>query len=254
MKLFLSESAYFDTSCPLDISIPVSDGDSVRAWYVSPPLMEPVRENGYVGSVREGGSVNFRSIHFNPHGHGTHTECLGHITPTIYSVNQVLKEFFFKAIVLTVTPRERYNETYSEMDWVIDAQMLESANWEEGVDALIIRTRPNTDGKLTKDYSSTNAPYLDVNCLEVLNKYGIKHLLVDLPSVDRENDGGKLAMHHQFWNVPESPNFERTLTEMVFVEDGIQDGVYILELQMAAMENDASPSRPVLYAIQKTKG
>jgi hypothetical protein len=31
------------------------------------------------------------------------------------------------------------------------------------------------------------------------------------------------------------------------VPDDIVDGIYLLEIQMAPFENDASPSRPVLY-------
>ena len=53
------------------------------AWYVDPmsDIQRPYEtDEGFTGSVAEGGSVNFRNIAFNPHGNGTHTECLGHIT------------------------------------------------------------------------------------------------------------------------------------------------------------------------------
>jgi len=66
--------------------------------------------------------------------------------------------------------------------------------------------------------------------------------------VDRESDEGKLAFHHAFWNVPESPN-DKTITELIYVNDSVIDGNYLLELQMAPFENDASPSRPVIYSI-----
>ena len=36
---------------------------------------------------------------------------------------------------------------------------------------------------------------------------------------------------------------------MIFVDNAILDGNYILEMQIAPFENDASPSRPVLYEI-----
>ena len=39
------------------------------------------------------------------------------------------------------------------------------------------------------------------------------------------------------------------ITEMIFVSDQILDGDYLLNLQMASFENDASPSKPVLYQI-----
>lgn len=251
MKLFLDKTTFIDTNEPLDISIPMVEGkDNLRAWYVDPPKIEPVRANGYVGSVKEGGSVNFRNIFFNPHGHGTHTECLGHITEEVYSINQSLNQYFFKAQLITIQAVAIYNEEYQEMDHLINLQQLEDIVWLDGIEALVIRTLPNLHLKEHMDYSSTNPPYMNSDCLTLLNKIGIKHLLLDLPSVDRESDGGKLIFHHAFWGVPEKPDFERTITELIYVDDSIKDGLYLLELQMAAFENDASPSRPVLYAIK----
>jgi hypothetical protein len=101
------------------------------------------------------------------------------------------------------------------------------------------------------NYSDTNPIYLDVKCADLIINAGIKHLLVDLPSVDRESDNGELAFHHAFWEVPQSPNFERTISELVFVESEVADGNYILNFQVAPFENDAAPSRPVLYKIIK---
>jgi hypothetical protein len=56
-----------------------------------------------VGKVAGGmSSTNFNNILLTPHGHGTHTECLGHITHKFYSVNQALKQFFFIAELVSV--------------------------------------------------------------------------------------------------------------------------------------------------------
>jgi kynurenine formamidase len=250
MKLHLDSSNYIETNEPIDISISLVDGEkNLRAWYVDPPQMKPVMENGFVGSVALGGSVNFRSIFFNPHGHGTHTECLGHITPEIYSINQSLKTYFFKAQLVTVTPIE--TAINGELDAIIHRQLLKEGEWDATIDALLIRTIPNSSSKTYNDYSATNPPYLSLDCIALLNDRGIKHLLIDLPSVDRENDGGALAFHHQFWGVPDKLNFERTITELIYVPDSVEDGTYLLELQTAPFENDASPSRPILYQIKK---
>jgi kynurenine formamidase len=250
MKLHLDSSSYIETNEPIDISISLVEGEqNLRAWYVNPPEMKPVMENGFVGSVALGGSVNFRSIFFNPHGHGTHTECLGHITPEIYSVNQSLKTYFFKAQLVTVTPIE--TELNGELDSIVHRQLLKEGDWDEAIEALVIRTLSNSLTKKHCDYSATNPPYLSLDCIALLNERGIKHLLIDLPSVDRENDGGALAFHHQFWGVPDQLNFERTITELIYVPDSIEDGAYLLELQTAPFENDASPSRPILYQIKK---
>ena len=246
MRLYLNENEFIETNEPLDLSIGLQSGsNNLRAWYVNPPIFEPVRANGFIGSVVEGGGVNFRDVFFNPHGHGTHTECHGHITPEVVSVNQKLKTYFFKAQLVSVEPKVLENG-----DELIVKEQLEIKLVESQIEALIIRTLPNTKDKRSKNYSDTNPPYLDLSVIELIESFEIQHLLVDMPSVDRESDEGKLAFHHAFWNVPENPN-DKTITELIYVNDEITDGLYILEMQMAPFENDASPSRPVLYKIQK---
>lgn len=249
MKLFLNATDYIDTLEGIDISIPMGGKNAdAKAWYVDSPVIEPVRANGFVGSVAEGGSVNFRNIFFNPHGNGTHTECLGHITKEVYSINAHLKEFILEALLISIAPEKKQNG-----DFVITAQQLREAVGQQTTKALIIRTLPNLQSKKKCDYSSTNPPYMDVACAQALNEIGVEHLLIDLPSVDRESDAGVLAMHHAFWQVPENPQFHKTITELIYVADNVTDGNYLLSLQVAPFENDASPSRPVLYSINTKK-
>lgn len=250
MILYLDNYHFIDTSKGLDISIPLSnDENNPLAWYVDKPVFEPVRAEGFVGLVSEGASTNFRNIFFNPHGHGTHTECLGHITNEIHSINKNLRESFFTAEVITITPVKRWNEQDQIWDEVISKEQIEQAITSERVNAIVLRTFPNVISKKHKNYSSTNPPYLDVACVEVLNNKQVKHFLIDLPSVDRENDEGKLLFHHAFWQVPNNPQFDKTITEFIYVSDEIQDGRYVLNLQTAPFENDATPSRPVLFQI-----
>ena len=116
----------------------------------------------------------------------------------------------------------------------------------------LFKILPNTSDKIALNYAETNPPYLSLEMISLLNKFNVKHLLLDLPSVDKEQDEGKLAFHHAFWEVPEVNRLDRTITELIYVEDQIKDGLYILELQIAPFENDASPSRPVLYQIEKS--
>lgn len=235
-----------DLNQALDISIPLAAGEGrLTAWYVPPIEIEPVRANGFVGSVAEGGSVNFRDIRFNPHGHGTHTECVGHITPEVYSVNEALEQRFFVARLHTVEPgilTENYGNGQAG-DRVIRASDIPDALPE----ALVLRTRPNELSKTTRAYGDSNPPYLLAETASKLVALGVQHLLLDLPSVDREVDGGVLAAHHLFWGWPAHPRKRATITELIYVDDRVEDGLYLLNLQTAPFENDATPSRPVLY-------
>ncbi|MFV5687131.1 cyclase family protein [Flavobacterium sp. ZT3R25] len=245
-----------DLSKPIDISIPLTNSDeNPIAWYIEKPVIEPVVFGDWIGKVSEGkSSTNFNNIFFNPHGHGTHTECLGHITREFYSVNQSLKQFFFLAELISVVP-----EIEGE-DLVITSDSIKTAldvTLKLGVprEAIVIRTIPNLESKKQLKYSNTNPPYLDEEAARFIRESGIKHLLIDLPSVDKEHDEGKLLAHKAFWNVTDVNNLNEdarldcTITEMIFVPNEVKDGSYLLNLQMAPFENDASPSKPILYKI-----
>ncbi len=250
MIFYLDPQQFINTSAAIDLSLPLSaTPENPRAWYVDAPRMEPVRANGFVGSVAEGGAVNFRDIYFNPHGHGTHTEAHGHISQEIYPVNRAIQQYFYRATLLSVTPRVLTNG-----DHVVFADQLESLLSNSYTEAIIIRTLPNHLEKKSANYSGTNPTYFDVGVVDLLDQLEVKHFLVDTPSVDREEDAGVLAFHHAFWKVPEAPIGDRTITELVFVPNEVQDGSYILELQVANFSNDAAPSRPLLYAINEKKG
>ncbi|MES2577495.1 MAG: cyclase family protein [Bacteroidota bacterium] len=238
-------------SKPIDISIPLTNTDeNPIAWYIEKPVIEPVVFGDWIGKVSEGkSSTNFNNIFFNPHGHGTHTECLGHITREFYSINQSLKKFFFLAELISVVP-----EIQGE-DLVITKNQIENSLCGKTPEAIIIRTLPNFKIKKSLKYSNTNPPFLEEDAARFIRESGIQHLLIDLPSVDKEKDDGKLLAHKAFWNVKDVNNLNTdarldcTITEMIFVSDEVKDGNYLLNLQIASFENDASPSKPVLYAI-----
>lgn len=231
---------------PIDISAPLRSGpENIHAWYVGDATFKPVENENWIGDVNRGGSVNFRDIYFNPHGHGTHTECVGHISKEAFTINSCLKEFFFLSQLVTVEP-ERIND-----DLVITLNQVKKLALESNIQALVIRTLPNLDTKLTQHYSSKNPPYMEAEAVSFLVNAGINHLLVDLPSLDREHDEGKLAAHHVFWNYPANTQAHRTITEFVYVPNNVKDGVYLLNLQISPFENDAAPSKPVLFILDK---
>ena len=242
-----------DLSKPIDISIPLHP-DGSRAWYVDKMTIEPVMTDRFTGSVEKGGAVNFRNISFNPHGHGTHTETVGHINNEIVSINKTLKTFFFKAELITISPKPftgREEEFIKHGDLIITKADVEKALGDNQCEALVIRLMPNTDEKLSKNYSNTNPAYFEPEALRFIRDRGIKHLLTDLPSVDREEDGGKLLAHRAFWHGNRMDDKECTITEFAYCPDAVADGEYLLNLQIVSFENDASPSKPILYKLEK---
>ena len=103
-----SRKIQIDVSKPIDISIAIDpQKQAVNAWYIEDPKIFPQEFDGEKILVSEGAVVNFNNIYFNPHAHITHTECVGHITEKIHSINQNLKHYFFVAEVITVAPEFR---------------------------------------------------------------------------------------------------------------------------------------------------
>ena len=241
-----------DLSNPIDISIPLrGDDKGVNAWYVEPMKIEPVRTEQFLGSVAEGGDVNFRNIYFNPHGNGTHTECVGHISEVVHSINDTLKTFFFFAELISIEPEEYFGEETEfkkKGDRVITKNQIQKAI-QGRPEAIVIRTLPNDVEKTEHQYSNTNWPYLEEEAAQYISEIGIKHLLIDLPSVDREHDGGKMISHRAFWNYPSSTRYDATISELIFVPERVIDGEYFINIQIASFENDASPSKPLLFEI-----
>lgn len=232
-----------DLSQPIDISIPIGQ---VKCFYAPDLQLSPYQSGDFIGAVKEGAPVNFFNVFFNPHGNGTHTESLGHVTIEQQSVNQQLKQYHFLANLISVSL-----ETFANGDQVISAEALDNHLHEIVPKALIIRTLPNLKSKLTKNYSGTNPPYLSAEAMQLIVDKGVEHLLIDLPSVDREVDGGVLASHHLFWQTQSKTRENCTITELIFIPDDVPDGLYLLNLQIASLELDASPSKPVLYSVKE---
>tara|TARA_R110002124_G_scaffold47043_2_gene140485 strand:- start:447 stop:1193 length:747 start_codon:yes stop_codon:yes gene_type:complete len=234
-------------SCDLSKGIDLSStlakvGGEIKAWYVNDSEAKPVKNDDWIGSVEQGSSVNFFNIFFNPHGNGTHTEGFGHISKAQESVNDQVKEYHFIAHYISVEPIEVKTDHIISWDLIKD----KVENWD--FDALIIKAGHFKSGH---DFSNTNPPYFDADCILKIREKGIKHILTDLPSVDREEDAGQLLSHKAWWNFPENPRSEATISELLEIEEGIEEGLYFMNLQLAPFHNDATPSRPVLYKLNE---
>ena len=191
---------------------------------------------------------------------------MGHISYERIAINETLKDVFIPSVLITVQPESgnHTNDTYSPSkntdDILITLKSLEDKLNKVNKDflaGLIIRTLPNDDSKNSRRYMENPPPFFSLDAMEYISQLGVRHLLTDLPSVDRTFDEGKLSTHHIFWNVEQGSHevnakkhSMNTITEMIYVPDSIQDGEYLLNLQVAAFKSDASPSRPVIFKIK----
>ena len=252
MIQFNEKNYAVDLTKPLDISIPIHfEGDQLSAFGAPPAEKHAYQAGDFIGDVTQGGSCNCESYTIIPHCNGTHTESIGHIAKNCIYIHDILEDSLLAATLITIMPEEMENG-----DKVITGENLKNSlapHHARFLQALAIRTLPNAPDKVTQNYGVAMPPYFTSDAMEYIATLGVKHLLVDMPSVDRLDDGGKLANHRIFWNVAAGDNnlqpSSKTITELIYAPDMVKDGVYLLNLQVAAFKADAAPSRPVLYEV-----
>jgi kynurenine formamidase len=272
LSIEINNSIYrIDAGKPIDISIPLDFGGAQPNVYgVERARSLPCEAGTLVGDTRRGGSCNFEQVTFIPHCNGTHTECVGHLTQKRISIRDCLKDVFIPATLVSIEPEnavesgESYAVNFGETDKLITRRAIENAlqkaearaSASAANTALIIRTLPNDESKKTRTYLENIPPFFSTAAMRLMSEKNVRHLLVDLPSIDRTFDEGKLSNHRIFWKI-EQGSFEtseaslinNTITELIFVPDEVEDGNYLLNLQIAPFASDASPSRPILLKI-----
>lgn len=231
-----------------------------------------------------------------PHANGTHTECVGHALPGHVTLADIpLPAPVLPAVLLTVDPPELGGSGDEYGPGVPDDRVVSRAALAAAAAALVtaaagggaavsdddvaaflrggavvVRTLPNDDSKRSRQWSGTNAPYFTPAAMRWLLEAGVAHVLCDLPSVDREDDGGHLLAHRAWWGLPprgSAPSplagvtadggglCPRTVTELAYVPPALPDGLYLLCLHVAPIDLDAAPSRPLLFpAVRAAAG
>ncbi len=259
------QAIVFDTEKPVDLSIPLRFDDAQPNHFGAPYAVGSALKSGdFVGDTRDGGSCNCEQYTLIPHCNGTHTECVGHITDDRVSIRDVLQDSLLPARLVTLgtTRAQDSDETSTPEPQVgdmlltrvaLDAALSHTSN--STVSALIVRTQPNDIDKRKKRYGpGCEPPFFTAEAMHAIVDMGIRHLLVDTPTLDRMHDGGHLTAHRIFWGLPagsrklsDAQRAGATVTEMVYVADDVADGMYLLNLQIAPFDADAAPSRPLLY-------
>lgn len=216
----------------------------------------PFRAGGFVGDTRQGGAVNCELVELAPHGNGTHTECVGHIVDARRSIADTLWQPCLVTQLVTVTPSmfgstgEAYGAPNGLSDAVITRASLQAAcGTSRNTPALAIRTNVAHE-RATFVWSGTNPPYLTDDATRWLVERGVRHLLLDVPSIDREEDAGVLPNHHRWWGVAPGARTVRadsridaTITEMMDAPSSCPDGLYLVFVQIPGLALDAAPSR-----------
>jgi len=249
----------------------------VEAFGLPAALARPVEFANVRLDVREGSSVNCNVLEVCCHGNGTHTECIGHISRQRVFVTSCQVPVLMRALVVspkvTRSQAEGLGDLYVGLgqvgDRVITKDSLKRSvdevlrTFERGeFEALAVRAL-GTYGPTVhsaRRYTDSNPPYFSHEAIGyVVEELGVQHLLVDLPSVDREECGPLMPNHSIFFglepgvrDVSTSKRCKTTVTELCNLHKGIADGEYILSLQVAPIEMDAAPSRPIFLPLNQS--
>lgn len=257
-----------DFARPFSIAIPLEFGGPQPSCFDAPPATaRPFEAGTFVGDTRAGGSCNCDLLTLAPHCNGTHTECVGHVTEERVAVADCVQGGVVFALVVSIAPvsaastDEGSDPVPAEDDQLVTAAALQVASARHrgpAPRALVIRTlQAGADRPLRSYRGTAPAPYLSRQAAAWLVDSGIEHVVLDLPSADRADDGGRLTAHRIFFGLPagsrraaEARRPQASITELAWVPAGVPDGYYLLDLQIPAFRADAAPSRPLLYAVQ----
>jgi len=256
----------FDAQQPVSLAIELNfDGREPR-WFAAPSARSDALQTGaFTGRVSRGSSCNASTLTVTPHCDGTHTECVGHLTREACDVRTVAPTGLLAALLVSVAALsaadsgEDTSPSAPAGEGLITRRALLRA-WPGALPltprALIIRTVPNEPDKRSRDYGARPAPYLSRQAAALLVERGIEHLVLDVPSADRADDGGELCAHRLFFGLaPGAQSLaaarrpQCTITELAFIADALADGPYLLQLQLPALAGEALPSRPVLFPL-----
>ncbi|HEY6452771.1 MAG TPA: cyclase family protein [Steroidobacteraceae bacterium] len=242
-------------------------GPQLRCFGAPAASSVPLEVGDFTGRVIRGAGCNCSVLTLTPHANGTHTESVGHLTVERVDVQALIPQRLLLAILLTVESELAADSSEGSVPRPQDADRLITCGALERAwpavpaprltaRAAVIRTRPNDRGKFAEEQAA-DAPFLSVEAATALVARGIEHLVLDVPSADRADDGGALTAHRIFFGLPpastqlaQAARPECTITELAFIDDAIADGWYLLALQTPAIAGEAVPSRPMLYPLR----
>jgi arylformamidase len=250
-----------------DLSIPLAfDAPQPSFFGAAAASGRPLTAGSFIGDVRAGGSCNCVTYSLTPHCNGTHTECVGHLTRDRIGMRDVPTPAYMIARLVTLAPTPATGTTeksdpapLASDDLLTHASLMSALNGDRlhEAAALIVRTTPNPPAKQHRSYGPEQpAPYFSAEFMRWIVSEGVQHLVVDLPSIDRAEDAGRLTAHRIFFGLPpgstdasQARRASATVTELAYIADAIPDGWYVLNLQIAPFVADAAPSRPLLLPL-----
>jgi hypothetical protein len=237
------------------------DGAAPR-WFDAPAAHSwPHRVGEFSGTVLTGASCNCRNIQLLPHGNGTHSEGVGHLTYDEANVIDVLPKLPMPAVLLRLAAlragdcHETADYAPEPNDWLVTQQICAAA-WPQAP-----APRPSVAVLALEPCETAVPPYLTRECTQWLVDRGIEHLIVELPSIDRLRDAGRLTAHRIFFGLPayaatapaprhsDARRPQATVTELAQIPRELTTRSGFVQWLAPAMLGDAVPTQPLWYDL-----
>ena len=94
-----------DLSAPVDLAVTLRfPGPQPRFFAPGPASAEPLQVDGFTGTIASGASCNCGVYTLAPHCHGTHTECVAHVTDNAADLAQLTPLPPALALLVSVRP------------------------------------------------------------------------------------------------------------------------------------------------------
>ena len=252
----------FDMNSGIDLS---------NEFYKEPPIVDvfglPSETKETLYSLDET-PVNVDKLTLCCHNNRTHTESTAHVFKDGLNISDCSSLTHFGCIVISVEPvsirtlsddQYRYEcgaEMGRERDSSVTKSMIQSR-----IEELLSKYKDHPE--ITSFFKQSifirmigdiqcdeHWPFLSNDAMEYLHDTFSNVFGINLPSVDRM-ESPKVPNHRIWFGHAKST---RLITEGLQFGDDINDGLYVLDLQLAPIaDTDAVPTRPVIYSCSVVK-
>lgn len=239
----------------VSISIPIhfNNDNNPKFYDERNPKKEFYTDNDVEYKVKNNSGCNVPFIKLNIHCSGTHTETAAHVFNDAYAIGSFSDLNFIPALLISLNPTsatdDGYHSQISADDKIISKNILEECigSETEFMDCIIIRTLPNNKDKKNRNYNHFSYPFLSNDAVKFLKNKGVKHIIIDTPSIDRSDDGGQLKNHKIFFLNDDKSINKNTITELAYIPNKCTDGKYFVYIGFPNFQLDAAPSNPIIY-------
>ncbi len=221
----------------------VSNGSGPNCFYLPRLGISPVEIGEFVGSVARGGSCNVDMLNLTPHN-VTHLETSAHILHNGGVAVSSLDLNCFHGLCYLVDLSTGESKGLIEEDSV----MTKLRNLELPIQILAIKT-PASILPSSYDFSGMDFLALSPALASAVSQFEengseIQTLILDLPSVDMENDA-ELTAHRRFLQIPDGVSeyedkLGRAVVELAYFGD-LKEGYYYCSITPPRIESNAVP-------------